>query len=104
MNPTPLVDVHGNNVEPNRYYIIRANGSDAPYNGHIHGATWLIKRVASMSNEPNRPLWERSNVAYFDFRGHEVSVNNSTYTFTVVPSGGKRTKRPKRKRSRKYRK
>jgi len=106
MNPTPLVDVHGNNVEPNRYYIIRANGSDAPYNGHIHGATWLIKRVASMSNEPNRPLWERSNVAYFDFRGHEVSVNNSTSTFTpVVPSGGKRKhskrKHSKRKHSRK---
>jgi hypothetical protein len=75
-----------------------------PYNGHIHGATWLIKRVAPLSNDPNRPVWERSNAAFFDFQGHEVSVNNSTHTFTVVPSGGKRTKRPKRKRSRKYRK
>jgi hypothetical protein len=106
----PLVDVNGNYVEPNRYYILRANGSNAPYNGHIHGATWLIKRVAPLRNDPNSPVWERSNSAYFDFQGHEVSVNNSTHTFSPVVPGGthkvknKRTKVRKHKRTKKLRK
>jgi len=149
MNPgRPLVDTNGNDVEANKYYIIKAIGSDLEWD------TFLIKRVAPASNDSNAPAWLRNNKnAFFDYEGQEVGLDNTTSTFTPVepvasyfsmpsvpsmslsmpslsmpslpfsmpsvpsmptlslpnfstsvkPSGGKRkrTKRPKRKRSRK---
>jgi hypothetical protein len=127
MNNTgrPLVDTNGNEVVANKYYIIRAIGSNARDSGNIDGGTFLIKKVSPASNDANDPPWLRNNkVAFFDHQGQELSLDNTTSTFTPVepssfltlpswsfpsmPSifstsktGGKRTRRPKRKRSRK---
>ena len=100
----PVVDINGNDVEANKYYVIRAIGSDLPTGG-LNGGTFLIKRVEALSNDQNLPAWFKNKAVYFDYLGQEVSLDNRTSTFTPVdPSGGRRTKRTKRtKRSKRSR-
>lgn len=56
-----------------------------PLSGNIDGGTFLIKRVATASSDLNDPAWLRNNKsAYFDYQGQEVSLDNTTSTFTLV--------------------